>query len=897
MEDEVRTLGLILISVLLSTQVLAQKFILPPNTPLARGEHPRIFMTAKDIADLRTRINTYYKSDFQQFVNHMDSMYSMKPGTGDVSDWNDLTGTARSYALLYQVDPSTISGISARYTKEQYGRKAIEYGLYIANALPADWNEPHHGPATLSGKKGGVPTLALQVVYDWTHDLSSLAEKRTIVDRLIVLWNNRYARERVKLENHYTANTHVYGAALCFYGDEELGSSYMSKAKVMMDSFQDVFVESQIGVSDVLYEGSSDWHEGDSYSMDGYTGIQLLAAAAGSALNKNYWAEHGWLKYSPYYLYYNIMPMAYQGTYYFAQQNTSRALEGNAVPVSNIMNMAAAKLADVDPDLAGFAAWFAEQSPYGVDVDDYKYYEPHIYDFFYKFIFGTKHVRKKTPYEAEIPLSVKLGQSYVLRSDHEYDSSTLIQFFAQTYWYPNGHNEPEIGALNIHRFGPLAVSATNTKNAGDGIPSAQSDGKGMAQNNVFGIFSDKKLSENMGSIRMDDTDKPELYKEGANAHIGTTESWQVADDFDYINYNYTRSYKGGNNVKLARRAIVYLRGEVNQEYLVVLDRVDATGEKYFVLHTTMPAEVVDGQWNSAAAGWKTTGARTVSVTNRMDKAHGRMYVTSVLPKSGQFYMMSGRGKEWVWADGTSLNYNASDFGELAAFILSQSTLQVRSSENQFLTVMQLGDANTMSEPASVEDVSGGVYIGALMNRERLVLFSKNETPLQNFSYTITSNKPVKHFIGEMKRGYQYTVRKNGTVVANGVTGRDGTISFTDSPGGKTTYSVELGTPTSVRDGKHGLLPDKIELSNYPNPFNPETTISFTLPQQSTATLRIYNSAGQLVRTLLSEELGAGEHKVVWNGTSDSGRLVSSGVYFYRLDVDGVVVQRKLVLAK
>ncbi len=892
-----RTLGSILISVLLSTQVMAAKFVLPPNSPLARGEHPRIFMTAKDIAELRTRINTYYKSDFQQFVNHMDKLYSYKLGSGDMKDWNDLTGAARSFALLYQVDPATISGISAKYSKEQYGRKAIEYGLYIANTLPADWNEPHHGPATLSGKKGGVPTLALQVVYDWTHDLSTLAEKRTIVDRLIVLWNNRYARERVKLENHYTANTHVYAAALCFYGDEELGSSYMSKAEVMMDSFQDVFIESQIGVSDVLYEGSSDWHEGDSYSMDGYTGIQLLAAAAGSALAKNFWAEHGWLKYSPYYLYFNIMPMPYKGTYYFAQQNTSRALEGNAVPVSNIMNMAAAKLADVDPDIAGFAAWFCEESKYGVDVDDYKYYQPHLYDFFYKFMFGTKHVRKKSPYEAEIPLRVKLGQSYVMRSDHDYHTSTKIQFFAQRYWYPNGHNEPEIGALNIHRFGPLAVSATNTKNAGDGIPSAESDGKGMAQNNVFGIFGDKKLSENMGSIRMDDADKPEFYTEEANVHIGTIESWEYTDDFDYINYNYTRAYKGGKNVKLARRAIVYLRGEVNQEYLVVMDRVDATGEKYFVLHTTTQAEVVNGTWSSASGGWNTTTARTVRVTNRMDQAHGQMYVTSVFPKSGQFYMIGGRGREWVWADGSPLNYNPSDFGEIAAFILSQSTLQIRSNENEFLTVIQLGDANTMGAPATVEEISGGIYAGALMNKDRLVLFSKNETPMQSFSYTVESNKPVKHFIAEMKRGYQYTVKKNGNTVATGVTGRNGTIYFTDNPGGKTTYSVSLGTPTSVRDGKHGVIPEDIELSNYPNPFNPETTISFTLPKRAEATLRIYNSAGQLVRTLVSEQLPAGEHKVVWNGTADNGQQVASGVYLYRLDVDGLMVQRKLVLTK
>ncbi len=73
--------------------------------------------------------------------------------------------------------------------------------------------------------------------------------------------------------------------------------------------------------------------------------------------------------------------------------------------------------------------------------------------------------------------------------------------------------------------------------------------------------------------------------------------------------------------------------------------------------------------------------------------------------------------------------------------------------------------------------------------------------------------------------------------------------------------------------------------NRPNPFNPRTTISFALPQAGHANLRILDLRGRLVRTLVTEDLPAGRHARIWDGTDTSGRPVASGVYLYRLDVD------------
>jgi len=76
------------------------------------------------------------------------------------------------------------------------------------------------------------------------------------------------------------------------------------------------------------------------------------------------------------------------------------------------------------------------------------------------------------------------------------------------------------------------------------------------------------------------------------------------------------------------------------------------------------------------------------------------------------------------------------------------------------------------------------------------------------------------------------------------------------------------------------------LGNYPNPFNPETTIKYNLKNHSKVTLTIYNTKGQLVRTLVNSFQEAGVHNTVWNGKDTNGRSVSSGIYFSTLDVNG-----------
>ena len=89
----------------------------------------------------------------------------------------------------------------------------------------------------------------------------------------------------------------------------------------------------------------------------------------------------------------------------------------------------------------------------------------------------------------------------------------------------------------------------------------------------------------------------------------------------------------------------------------------------------------------------------------------------------------------------------------------------------------------------------------------------------------------------------------------------------------------------------------LEASNYPNPFNPETTISFSLPVSGATSLKIFNLKGQLVRNLVNRDMAAGTQRVVWNGMDDNNKPVSSGLYFYQVNNAGKSITRKMLLAK
>jgi hypothetical protein len=116
----------------------------------------------------------------------------------------------------------------------------------------------------------------------------------------------------------------------------------------------------------------------------------------------------------------------------------------------------------------------------------------------------------------------------------------------------------------------------------------------------------------------------------------------------------------------------------------------------------------------------------------------------------------------------------------------------------------------------------------------------------------------------------------------------------------TTSGINFNFPSAV-GGEETQIPSRpleFELSqNYPNPFNPTTAIAYALQKKAMVSLEIYNLLGQRVKMLVNDYQTPGLHRIFWDGTNDQEKAVASGIYFYRLVVDGAAQAKKMVLMK
>jgi hypothetical protein len=119
-----------------------------------------------------------------------------------------------------------------------------------------------------------------------------------------------------------------------------------------------------------------------------------------------------------------------------------------------------------------------------------------------------------------------------------------------------------------------------------------------------------------------------------------------------------------------------------------------------------------------------------------------------------------------------------------------------------------------------------------------------------------------------------------------------------SPCGQLIGARSQGCTGSLTAAEEAVVPAVTALDqNVPNPFNPETRISFSTSQYGQTTLRVYDATGRLVVTLVNEEMPAGRHQVAWGGRNGKNQPVASGVYYYQLKSGGNVETRSMVVLK
>jgi hypothetical protein len=178
------------------------------------------------------------------------------------------------------------------------------------------------------------------------------------------------------------------------------------------------------------------------------------------------------------------------------------------------------------------------------------------------------------------------------------------------------------------------------------------------------------------------------------------------------------------------------------------------------------------------------------------------------------------------------------------------------------------------------------------------VFSSAET--WEFNLRTSLRTPVKFGF----RGVESVPSQFGVYLADvgggRVTDLRSTGAYTLTPSANnSSFRIVIGTKEAAGRLLDDIVPKAFVLGdNYPNPFNPSTTIPVAIPKFSRIRLAVYNILGQEVRTLYTGSLDAGNYAFIWDGSSESGRPVSTGVYIVRMTTGaGAAFVHKLLLLK
>jgi hypothetical protein len=229
---------------------------------------------------------------------------------------------------------------------------------------------------------------------------------------------------------------------------------------------------------------------------------------------------------------------------------------------------------------------------------------------------------------------------------------------------------------------------------------------------------------------------------------------------------------------------------------------------------------------------------------------------------------------------------------MSARTLTVTTLEVTFSEEINLTTVNSGDFDwTLGE--ALEDFQK--FIAAISQPEPGVIVLETIEGWEWEPYMGGTIKYVAHADAAKQGIFDLQLSSKGVPTTPGVYSNtvanaeaewykiDSGEYVVDTKKGKTAASLTISTEDIVVEVEEAAVPTAYALSeNYPNPFNPTTTIEFAIPVAGNVELVIYNINGQKVRTLVNETKDAGFFHVTWDGRNDLGETVSSGIYLYRL---------------
>ncbi len=852
----------------------------PADSPLALGLHPRLMFIPQSYRDthpdavgitvqeMRDKLNTYYKKEFQEFIDLMDSLYDSDIS---VKSKRDISNDAMNYAFLYIIDPSVMSkspyNFTFNHTRLEYGLKAKEHALQIANNILGDPNVCSKGGCWFDGRYPfyGRVNLALSVVNDWCNSLFNETERKILSDAILYSYEKYYNKagySPLKLDGIYL-NSGVIGeihngiGVLGFIGDFDNDLNYTNKLiDVANKIVKESWIDNVINFSNYLYGdicgyrgGMPNYHK---YAFVNFAnGIQIIS----TALNIDYFYKSVFFKTNPLYILYNAKPFPYNGKfnyYHYDDDGPSSSILGKwGQNYLYLFYYPANKLKETYPVASKLAKWIKDKSGYILTIDISRGAESDIRYRYLRFYFfnGDRDVVAESPSELKIPLSAKVGDGeFVMRTGFESINDTLVVFWAPKFKQAYSHNHHLFASFTIEKYGNLAIQRSINKAFRGGNIDAT---KRNIFYNTIGVYrpGDMRGNYNLMSYRENFDKKARnqndpAYQEGGANHVGNVKAYDLNGKYyDYIDYDYTRAWSNPDTVtseyfkkrypwkvSYAEREFVYLRpqGGVNDEYVVVFDRVetlDPSYTKFFLLHSSFEPKLINSMnkeitmipedYPNDADGipggrWvrkDTTPSENniIEITNTWNGSHGRLFSKTLLPEKFQINKVGGPGHYWEDAEGRLIW--TGDLTDEEKNYRGTYTMQIQSTTGQkfdyFLHVMQFGDSNTLTEMNPVTRIDADTMVGAFINDPavpRVVLFSKGQhgekVSTVTYSAHYSASKTGKHLLVDMQSG-AYDIYKDGVKILNNVQVSSNGVLFFSSPGGASFKVVRVGEYTDV----------------------------------------------------------------------------------------------------
>jgi hypothetical protein len=196
---------------------------------------------------------------------------------------------------------------------------------------------------------------------------------------------------------------------------------------------------------------------------------------------------------------------------------------------------------------------------------------------------------------------------------------------------------------------------------------------------------------------------------------------------------------------------------------------------------------------------------------------------------------------------------------------------------------------------SLDNLEPGAPQSLVIDTELLASWSPNEVDEDFDHFTVYCVSDISTPIGQA--GVVATTTDTAIVLPDTTQGKYIFVTAKDFAGNESGESERVLNSPVTGIGEPPPPRRTALYQNVPNPFNPTTTIRFDLAKKSDVTLRIYDVAGRLVRTLVDGSLPRDRHAVLWDGLNDAGSQVASGVYFYRLVAGDFTEVKKMTILK